>query len=506
MKTNFLFCLAIILAFELFSGQAHSQTDDNGAPYFPLTVGNAFYYVEHCYDRGGNFTYFVISRITNSKDINGKTYYYCTNFCGVRQNFYIRYDDVSGNIVRYDSSGSSCNYEYVLFRLSSNIKDTIQTLCRDKAFNCYWVNDTTFFDISTRQKLFNYGYDYGSSHRVYDYHFLQNLGCVNNNYSEKSSYYSLTTQYFLQGCNINGVVYGDTVDHVIPVYEQFGKYMPLAIGNKWVYMYFNDPPTSQTKVVISITKDTTVGDRKYFYITIFGSPYWVRFDAYSGRLMVYSGYLCNNDYETIIYDLAANKGDSTALLPCFNGMESCSGVKDTVYLRHHTKFKYYGYYWTNGHYYSYSDHNFALDLGLYFRDGGFGGNAFGYYSYSLLGCYINGTLYGDTTSIILNTGNSITQPLKFSLEQNYPNPFNPSTVIKFEIPNSENGKWKIENGVVTLKVYDVLGKEIETLVNENLKPGTYEVKFDGSKLSSGIYFYTLAAGEYNETKKMVLIK
>ena len=64
----------------------------------------------------------------------------------------------------------------------------------------------------------------------------------------------------------------------------------------------------------------------------------------------------------------------------------------------------------------------------------------------------------------------------------------------------------MENGVVTLKVYDVLGKEIETLVNENLKPGTYEVKFDGSKLSSGIYFYTLAAGEYNETKKMVLIK
>jgi hypothetical protein len=64
----------------------------------------------------------------------------------------------------------------------------------------------------------------------------------------------------------------------------------------------------------------------------------------------------------------------------------------------------------------------------------------------------------------------------------------------------------MENGVVTLKVYDVLGKEIETLVNENLKPGTYEVKFDGSKLSSGMYFYTLTAGDYKETKKLILLK
>ena len=61
----------------------------------------------------------------------------------------------------------------------------------------------------------------------------------------------------------------------------------------------------------------------------------------------------------------------------------------------------------------------------------------------------------------------------------------------------------MENGVVTLKVYDVLGKEIETLVNENLKPGTYEVKFDGSKLSSGIYFYTLRASNgFRQTRLM----
>jgi photosystem II stability/assembly factor-like uncharacterized protein len=94
----------------------------------------------------------------------------------------------------------------------------------------------------------------------------------------------------------------------------------------------------------------------------------------------------------------------------------------------------------------------------------------------------------------------------YLLYQNYPNPFNPSTTIKFEIPNSENGKWKIENGVVTLKIFDILGKEIEMLVNENLKTGTYEVKFDGSRLASGVYFYTITAGEFKETMKALLIK
>ena len=96
---------------------------------------------------------------------------------------------------------------------------------------------------------------------------------------------------------------------------------------------------------------------------------------------------------------------------------------------------------------------------------------------------------------IKNIGKEI--PDEYRLYQNYPNPFNPSTNIKYQIAN---------NKLVILKIYDILGKEVETLVNENQKPGTYEVTFDGSKLSSGIYFYTLTAGEYNETKKMVLIK
>ena len=88
-------------------------------------------------------------------------------------------------------------------------------------------------------------------------------------------------------------------------------------------------------------------------------------------------------------------------------------------------------------------------------------------------------------------------PSEYSLEQNYPNPFNPVTIIRFQIKDSR---------FVMLKVHDVIGREVATLINEKLQPGTYEVQFSGDKLSSGIYIYRLSAGDYVETKKMMLIK
>jgi hypothetical protein len=88
-------------------------------------------------------------------------------------------------------------------------------------------------------------------------------------------------------------------------------------------------------------------------------------------------------------------------------------------------------------------------------------------------------------------------PTKFELTQNYPNPFNPATIINFSIP---------ELSKVTLKVYDVLGKEVATLLNEEKAAGNYEVKFDASKLTSGVYFYSISTGSNVITKKMMLLK
>ena len=111
------------------------------------------------------------------------------------------------------------------------------------------------------------------------------------------------------------------------------------------------------------------------------------------------------------------------------------------------------------------------------------------------------------TSDIEENNNSL--PSSFILEQNYPNPFNSSTKIKFSIPphlNPPFAKWGKIGGLVTLKVYDVLGSEVATLVNEYKPAGSYEVAFDGSSLSSGIYFYRLQAGGFVEAKKMLLMK
>lgn len=108
--------------------------------------------------------------------------------------------------------------------------------------------------------------------------------------------------------------------------------------------------------------------------------------------------------------------------------------------------------------------------------------------------------------------------INFNLEQNYPNPFNPVTTISYSIPNlspfnkagdpDESGGdiTTSDAGFVRLKVYDILGRDIATLVNEKQNPGTYQVKFDGSRLSNGIYLYKLTAGNYAQSKKMILLK
>jgi hypothetical protein len=98
-----------------------------------------------------------------------------------------------------------------------------------------------------------------------------------------------------------------------------------------------------------------------------------------------------------------------------------------------------------------------------------------------------------------------TIPDIFSLSQNYPNPFNPSTKIKFSIPLSR-GVTEGRGVLTSLKIYDILSREVATLVNEPLQPCTYEVEWDASNFASGIYFYKLEAGTFSQTNKMVLMK
>jgi hypothetical protein len=681
MKTNFSLTLLFIFAILIIADSAQTQSDDNGAPYFPLRTGNSFYFKRYISNPGKTDSAFVISRIIGTKVFKGNRYYYVSNIFGrTNSNFYVRYNNKKGYLVYLDTNNAGCDYEIALYNLAANIGDSVSSSCRSTQYKCYSISDSAIFDIVTRVKNFSYYNTTIGFVTRRNTNFARRLGCIFDGEAtfHGNGYYTAFSRY-LQGCKVNNVIYGDTIDHITPMYSDSGKYMPLAIGNKWVYATEGCCPPNSSKLAVKVVKDSVINGKKYFYLDgLFGDNHWVRYDGANGYLMIY-----NNDpycnYEAILFNFAALKGDSAKNIPCsYNERDICYGNQDTVLLGLQTITKDYNSSWTNGHYYSFQNHYFAKRLGMYYYSTGYGGNASGYGTWNLLGCYINGILYGDTTTVtptsyadsaryfpiaignrwvfdvwyypaaawsrgsfkitrdtiinnrryfylngfplstmhssycwisydtstgvlklkpeafgssddyiklsshtgdtlnyicsriadtsvfnyqskrklfeyhyyashengmreldlIKNIGpvyyinthgtlsgyeevkcllrgcvingvlygdtstvgiNSISNniPDKYALYQNYPNPFNPTTIIRFQIKDLR---------LVTIKAYDILGKEVVTLVNDKLKAGEYEVTFDGSMLPSGVYFYKLQAGDFTETKKMLMIK
>ena len=129
-----------------------------------------------------------------------------------------------------------------------------------------------------------------------------------------------------------------------------------------------------------------------------------------------------------------------------------------------------------------------------------------YYRIKAIDSQLKESVYSDSIKAVVNGGPpdkisvyppSTEKPREYSLMQNYPNPFNPATTISYTIP---------ENGLVTIKVYDILGKDVAELVNEIKEVGSYAVTFNAAELPSGIYFYTLTSGNFTTTKKLILLK
>jgi hypothetical protein len=150
----------------------------------------------------------------------------------------------------------------------------------------------------------------------------------------------------------------------------------------------------------------------------------------------------------------------------------------------------------------------SMPTGSGFRVGGYTGGAYSLNTggkmdeFRLYGRALSDSEIAATWNIELITPQGIINqnknvPRIYSLSQNYPNPFNPTTKIEYSIPKAGN---------VELKVYDILGREVAVLMNEFKQTGRYSVKFEGDKFASGVYFYTLRSGDFNETKKMTLIK
>ncbi|HQI41533.1 MAG: hypothetical protein B6D44_11040 [Ignavibacteriales bacterium UTCHB2] len=295
--------------------------------------------------------------------------------------------------------------------------------------------------------------------------------------------------------------------------EEFG-WLPLAVGNIWVYnQYWYEDHGGGTPTLIfsgtkkmEITKDTVIENKKYFVVRnentssgVFLPKMFLRVDTLTGFIYRYWEEL--ND-EFIFHNLNAEVGD-TIFKPEFpaDPFYSLMQEQPTNYLGIDSKERVYWEYLSCS-----CSHTLVKGFGLvstYYNE------MVGIQN-TLKGCLINGVLYGDTTFVVSVEKEENPIPTEFKLEQNYPNPFNPTTKIKFTIPTPPSSspllKGRNEVGFVTLKVYDVLGNEITTLVNERKPAGNYEVEFSGSDLTSGIYFYQLKSGLFMQTKKMVLLR
>lgn len=146
---------------------------------------------------------------------------------------------------------------------------------------------------------------------------------------------------------------------------------------------------------------------------------------------------------------------------------------------------------------TWTENRVALGVGWYYHHNhGYYGESSWNYTYQLIGLRKDGVLYGDT--VVTSIDDHLTNPPQtYVLDQNYPNPFNPTTTIKFQIPHSS---------LVTLKVFDLLGGEVATLVNEEMGPGTYERVFNAEGLASGVYLYQLNAGSFVQTRKLLILR
>jgi hypothetical protein len=290
------------------------------------------------------------------------------------------------------------------------------------------------------------------------------------------------------------------------------KFFPLEIGNVWVYNGYKST-TSQCSTVylkkISIDSTIVANNKTYYKFNITtsfiggnGSCHYsylylgfYRIDSVSGNIyMLSSNPNCSFNPNEVLFDsLKSRVGDTTRI--CSGGSTFRKILNDT------TQTQVFGFQkpsknFRDANYLEYIAHcRFSKDFGVtYFDEYGMSIASQNW----LKGCILNGVMYGDTNFYLVSLNPISSEiPKTFELFQNYPNPFNPITQIKFDVPKSS---------FINLTIYDAVGKEIGVLVNENLQAGSYSVDWDASTYPSGVYFYRITAGDYVQTKKMVLVK
>ncbi|NOZ45770.1 MAG: T9SS type A sorting domain-containing protein [Chlorobi bacterium] len=280
------------------------------------------------------------------------------------------------------------------------------------------------------------------------------------------------------------------------------KYYPLHIGDYWEYqvtMSGQAPSENDNWIGYkSIIGDSILSNNnKYFVVKSnrlgtqnndFIYTQFIRIDSTNGNVYQY-----DYDNNEILLDSLFIEPNDTVVYSC----KMFSSIYSKDVFGENVKTRFYQYAcvtWENLHY----DYELSQGFGEIHKNYSYAPVTQIFFEYNLVYTKINGIEYGIKTDVVNASFNQI----EFNLEQNYPNPFNPVTTIKYSIPFIKKGLKLF----VQLSIYNVLGQKVATLVNRNNNPGNYQVNFSADNLPSGVYIYRLAAGNFVQSRKMILLK
>lgn len=493
----------IIFMFILSSATPLYSWDSEAAKFYPLAIGNQWSY--HREDMNGfgctqvtSTTDYIVTVVSDTLMSNGKWYYKLVRTGGLT--YYERIDSTTMNVFKY-SSGNECLIDSLFAMINNNFNGS-----RDLP-NCFQqfpakildTNNINFAGVLRRAKFIQGGGLIGYTHNL-----MYGIGL----FRERACEAGFGSQTTLNGCIIDGVQYGEMLgssnfitgivrfeDNNQPVSSGYVKALEhSSLGGNVVVIdsvpihpngvYLFKQVFQDTVDLMAFDDDT---ENAYQYVP----TYYPSTIEWQNALPIYPGSGLSN----------INIG----VFRLVNDMQSSGNISGSVYLT--TDFP------------SSPLHNAIV----YAKTG----NVFKGYSVSLSsGSYSIGYLpqgsYQLTCSRIGYNTSSVNQqlgasnlsnvnffleqftgiyesavPVGYSLLQNYPNPFNPATEITFNIPVAS---------IVKLYVYDALGKETQMLLDKEMKAGKYSIQWDATAFPSGVYFYRLTAGDFTDTKKMVLIK
>ncbi len=448
---------------------------DEETNYYPLKDGDLWEYIVNNSDtllgeRTTEYS-FIKEVIKDTLMNNGKVYKQikfcsCANTSHVPVEYFYQRKDSSGNVYEYVEGE-----EYKLFDFGLEIGETYES----KHENHWWklVKKYTVIGFGDTLKAIDFHLVDQNDIERQIFSIIENFGLTF--FSGTPGGFSNFPDWDFWGAIIDSVEYGELIASDRRKTD-WSLYYPLHVGDIWKYEHHGSIIVERSR--IEVVKDTLLLGQQYFikdfqrtYLNTLseGRSSIERFDS-TGIL-----YTWKNNAPKVSFKFSKCIGDTFHVGSDYPLL--LIDKKDKL------------------------DFMIIPDIAnahLFYSDGlGLVGST-GELTWSgLVGAFIDGELIWADTSIITSIDRVDEIPKKFILHQNYPNPFNPNTAISYELPVGAN---------VKLVVYDVLGREIIILVNEEQNPGTYTANFNSQGLSSGMYIYRIEAGKFIQTKKMLLLK